>query len=146
MMRLLLVLIILGVGGYFGWNYYQDHREELPKISLGSDPEPSSPPELPKGPEFKSKIPIPEGAPNEKHLAKPGVYYMLTRASAETPTGIKAINPGEEVRLIERKNGKMRVTIGAVDFEVKESDVTNDLDVAREAEKKQFLLRTGARP
>jgi hypothetical protein len=150
MMRFLLVLIILGVGGYFGWNYYQEHPEKFSKLPFASgsesESEPSAPPPIPKAPEFQSKIPLPESGPGEKHLAKPGVYYMLERASVETPTGIKAINPGEEVRLLERRNGKMRVTIGTVDFEVLEKQVTNDLDLARDAEKRQFLSRTGVRP
>jgi hypothetical protein len=37
----------------------------------------------------------------------------------------------------------MSVTTGDTDFEVKESQVTNDLDAAREAEKREFVARGG---
>ncbi len=94
---------------------------------------------------FISKLesPVPE-APHEKQFAPPGVFYVLERSSVETKTGIQAIVPGDQVKLMQRlPGGRMRVTIGTADFEVKETQVTNDLDLAREAEKREFVTRGG---
>ena len=95
---------------------------------------------------FKSKIVISGGAPGEKHLAKPGIFYVLERTSIEHETGIAAVVPGEEVRVLTRKgNGIVKVTTGKYDFELKESQLTNDLDAAQEAERKFVLTHPPAR-
>jgi hypothetical protein len=95
---------------------------------------------------FKSRIPAVETAgPGEKQLAPPGVFYMLERVTAETKNGITAVVPGDEVKLLSRNGNKLRVIMGATEFEVTESQVTNDIALAREAEKNDFLRRTGQR-
>jgi hypothetical protein len=87
---------------------------------------------------------MPDVAPGEKKLAPPGVFYMLDRVSIENASGVHAINPGEPVNLLQRmKNGRMKVTQGPYDFEVKETQVTNDLEVAVQAEKSDFVARGG---
>ena len=62
--------------------------------------------------------------------------------SVETPNGIIAVVPGDLVKLMQRKdNGKLRVTIGQADFDVKEEQVTQDPEVAQVAEKRDFDKR-----
>jgi hypothetical protein len=68
----------------------------------------------------------------------------LERASVETKDGITAIVPGDLVKLIERRpNGTLKVTNGQYDFVVKESQVTQDVAVARQAEEREFQRRYG---
>ena len=51
-----------------------------------------------------------------------------------------------EVKLMMRKdNGSVKVTNGKFEFEMKESQITNDLDVAREFERKYALTHPPAR-
>jgi hypothetical protein len=151
-MKQLFMLIVLGAAGYLAYTYYQTHylhpeNEEADATTPSSIAEPPAPvPSTPPRPEFKSKVPVPENsAPNEKHVAPPGVFYMLERVSAETKNGIVAVVPGDEVKLLKRTGDVLTVSNGTADFEVKASQVTDDLDRAREAEKKEFRRRTGQR-
>ena len=69
---------------------------------------------------------------------------VIDLVSVMSAIGVKALAPGEKVRLLQRlSEGKMKVTADGADFEVKESQVTNDLDLAREAEKREFVARGG---
>lgn len=155
-MRPIIYLIIIAAGGYLVYNFYMERNG-------GTSPDPETPApdtaEVRKDPVtgatpapaktvqlFKSKIVIPDGPPGEKHLAKPGIYYVLERTSIEHATGVAAVVPGEEVKLLARKgNGVMKVMSGKYEFELKESQVTNDLDVAQEAERKFVLTHPPAK-
>jgi hypothetical protein len=158
-MRLLLVLILAGAG-YLGYHYYVDHKEDVDQriaallhresasgeTSAPSDDSGSTaaaaPAPAPRGPTFESKIAGGSAATGEK--APPGVYYVVKRVSVLTNNGVKALAPGEKVKLLQKlADGRMNVTTGDADFEVKDSQVTNDLDLAREAEKQEFLARGG---
>ena len=69
---------------------------------------------------------------------------MKTRAKHDTDSGIVAVGPAEPVQLLERlKNGDLKVLRGTDIFEVKQADVTNDLDEAREIEKQEFVAHGG---
>ncbi len=154
-MRFLLTVIVLAAVGYFGYNYYLDNKAELdeklasltekvnPDAESGDSsggPTATTPP----APTFQSKIEIPDGPEGQKKVAPPGVFYMLDRVSFETPSGVRAINPGEQVKLLQRmKDGRMKVTADGSDFEVKDKQVTNDLEVAQQAEKGDFVKRGG---
>lgn len=140
-MRPVIYLIIVAAAAYLGYNFYMERIA----TGAGENGTPAADGEMDsttdaageKIPVFKSKIVIPTGgAPNEKHLAKPGIYYVLERTSIEHATGIAAVVPGEEVTLISRKgNGVMKVKSGKYEFELKESQLSNDLDVAQKAER-----------
>jgi len=95
--------------------------------------------------DFQSKLPPPAKLePGQVDRAKPGFFYMVERVSIVTPTGVKAARPGEEVRLLERLPGnKMRVTVGNADFVVKNDQVTDDLNIARQMELLDFQTRSG---
>jgi hypothetical protein len=152
-MRFLLTVIVIAVVGYFGYNYYLEHKAEIDaKIAALTNkvtPE-EAPADLEEGPAatpqptFQSKIEMPDVAPGEKRLAPPGVFYMVDRISIETPTGVRAVNPGEQVKLLQRmNNGRLKVMQGTSDFEVNEKQVTNDLDVALQAEKSDYVRKGG---
>ena len=152
-MRSLIYLIVIAAAGYLGYNYYMekfagktdtDDAPAAPTAERPASPGRAPAPNAPPAPEFKSKIPLPDASPG-KHLAKPGVYYVLQRASTTHADGIAAVVPGEEVRLMMRKeNGVMKVTNGKFEFEMKESQLTNDLDLAREVERKYALTHPPA--
>lgn len=151
-MRTLFVIIVVVAAGYLAYTYYQEHLEKALEQAEGGQPSetvtgtgqakkasPRPASSLPAAtPVFQSTTEIPSGPPGEKHLAPPGVFYMLERISAQTSSGIRAVVPGEQVKLVQRKGDTLKVTDGIVDFEVKGSQVTNDLDVARAAERKEF--------
>lgn len=149
-MRQLLFLIVIAAAAYYGWDYYQQHSdtivlpwqrtaEEAPQ----EDPAVAGPavPLRPPEPQFVSKIRIPEPAEGQKSVAPPGYVYVTTRASVETANGIIAVVPGDTVKLLQRKNGKVRVTNDQADFELKDDQVTLDPEVARAAEKRDFETR-----
>jgi hypothetical protein len=104
----------------------------------------SSAPGVPAAPSFQSKIDDAPGAPGEKHTAPPGVFYMKSRVKRDTDSGIIAIAAAEPVKLLERHpDGTLKVVRGSDIFVVKETEVTNDLDEAREIEKREFVAHGG---
>jgi hypothetical protein len=149
-MRQLIYLVIIAAAAYVGYSYYAGKGPvnlERFSFSKRAETEEPSAPDAKATPEFKSKIALPSGsAPGEKRLAKPGIFYMLERVSAETPTGIVAAVPGDEVRLMARnENGTMKITNGKAEFVVKASQVTNDLDLARAVERNYALTHPANR-
>ena len=132
--RTIFTLLAIGALGYLGYTYWADHGVEWlaklnpPPATGEATPAPAATPAR----TVASKPPEPEPPTGENRFAPPGVYYMLERVSVETDRGVKAVNPGEEVKLMLRKGGGVfRVTIDGRDFDVKEKQVTNDLDVVR---------------
>lgn len=145
-MRVLFIIIVIAAAGYIGFTLYEEsaepadqpQTETAPSEVVQAEPAPTA-----ITPPFKSKIPAPESG--EKRTAPPGIFYMLDRVSVETKTGIRAVVPGDELKLLQRRgDGTLKLTDGVVDIVVKESQVTNDLDVAKAAEEKEFM-RSGAR-
>jgi hypothetical protein len=100
-------------------------------------------PAAPAPPTFQSRIAVPAAADGTKTLA-PGQFLVIERASVETKDGVTAIVPGDLVKLIERRpNGTMEVTNGTIDFVVKETQVTQDVTIAEEAERREYQRRYG---
>ena len=150
-MRPIIYIIIIAAAGYLGYNYYMERNGGKPGESETPAAATADAPTVEGAPAktvqvFKSKIHIPDGPPGEKHLAKPGIFYVLERTSIEHATGVAAVVPGEEVKLLMRKeNGILKVSSGKYEFELKESQVTSDLDVAQEAERKFALTHPPSR-
>ena len=152
-MRQIIYLIIIAAAGYLGYTYYTTGKiAGVLAIGSGDVETPAAAPgDAPGAPEktvriFKSKIVIPDGPPGEKHVAKPGIYYVLERTSIEHATGVAAVVPGEEVVLLSRLgDGVVKVMSGKYEFKLKESQLTNDLDVAQEAERKFVLTHPPSR-
>jgi hypothetical protein len=171
-MRNLLYLIIIAAGAYYGWKTWQEKPQWLVKLvpSLqstapadpgaapggvpGAPAAPGGVAQIPGAPTpeplvFKSRIAMPAGAtvaPGEVAKMPPGTFLVTARASVETDSGVIAIVPGDQVKLLERRNdGTLKVTDGKVDFVVKESQVTQDLAVAQAAERADWEKRFGHR-
>lgn len=151
-MKGLIILIAVAAAGYFGYTYYTDNKLEIDQrlgaiLQKEEQAVPSaeqSESAAPATPSFESKIASPEAAAGEKQFAPPGIFYVVDRVSVMTNNGVKALSPGEQVKLMQRiGKDRMKVTTGEEDFEVKTSQVTNDLNVAREAEKREFVARGG---
>lgn len=156
-MRQLFILIVIAAIVYLAFNFSKERfarpltneGEEAAPLTTVQPMIPVTPvaPATPAAPVFKSRIP--EGATathsGEKRLAPLGTFYMMERVSVETKNGIIAVVPGDEVKVLKRTGDRLKVTIGTADFEVKETQVTNDLDVAKAAEKKEFARRTRQR-
>ena len=146
-MRQLFILIVAVAAGYLAYTYYQEYTgasgEAQLEASSADGQTPSRGERSEAAPAFQSKIDIPPGPPGEKRLAPAGIFYMLQRVSAETATGVRALVPGEQVRLLKRTGNILKVTdsSGSIEFEVKESQVTNDLDEAQKAERMDFETR-----
>jgi hypothetical protein len=161
----LLVLIVIGVAGYYGWQAYQKDPQFLSKYlpnqqteetqsadsaetpaNTAEAPAAPSAPAAPAAPVFVSKIAVPAGSDGSDQKLLPGQFLMLERVSVETKDGVTAIVAGDLVKLIERRpNGTLQVTNGQHDFVVKESQVTQEVSVARDAERREFQKRYGAR-
>jgi hypothetical protein len=166
-MRNLLVLIILGAGCYFGWKAWQEQPEWLVRLlpksvtpvatdssTAGTDdtatatpPTPATPavPATPAPPRFVSRIQTQDPASTgDSGKVPPGTFLVIERASVETKDGVIAIVPGDQVRLLDRrKDGTLKVTNGQVDFVVNESQVTQDIAIAQNAERQDFQKRYG---
>ena len=153
-MRSFIYLLVIAAAAYLGYTFYKDKMEvktaddtetTFAESASGASRQQAAAAEK----QFQSKIPLPASkVPGEKHLAKPGVFYVLQRASIEHASGIAAVVPGEEVRLLMRKDGGMLKVVsvaGKYEFEMKESQLTNDLDVAREVERKYALTHPPSR-
>ena len=134
--RTIFTLLAIGALGYLGYTYWADHGVELlAKLNPPPAKEEATPAPMatPAARTVASKPPEPEPLTGENRFAPPGVYYMLERVSVETDRGVKALNAGEEVKLMLRKGGGvLRVTVDGRDFDVKEKQVTNDMQVVRE--------------
>jgi hypothetical protein len=159
-MKQLFLLIVLGSAGYLGFLAYKGElpdslKQYLPQFQTAAPgaaaviPASTQPPaELPPAvPAYVSKVDMPaDAAPGEKHVAPPGVFYVVERASVETDTGIHAVVPGDMVKLMKRNsNGTLLLTDGEVSFTARETQVTNDLDLAKAAEAKDRSVYRGKR-
>lgn len=70
--------------------------------------------------------------PPARHLAPPGTFFLTHYVSAQTPTGVVGLIPGQEVTVVNGKAppGSRLVTDGHRQFEVDASYLTDDIDVA----------------
>jgi hypothetical protein len=69
---------------------------------------------------------------------------MTERVSQTTDFGVVALKVAYKVVALQRLPGnKMKVTDGRNEFTIKNSQATNDLDVARAAEEKDYVQHGG---
>jgi hypothetical protein len=103
------------------------------------DPGTATPP-----PVFQSRLPPRRMPPGQREPVQPGIFYLVERVTTRNWRGVQNGLPGEKVILLNRlPRGKLRVTVGNADFVVDASQVTDDPEVAREAEKRDFVARGG---
>jgi hypothetical protein len=140
--RFLTIAVILLCGGYLTVKALRHFpREQLPTPSTETSPAPL-PPRQPIPATFQSKIIVPGALDAEgKALAPAGVFYPLKRISREIRDGVYAVLPGEELKLLKRlPEGRLLLVSGSIEFTVWESQVTNDLKLAQEAERRDHAL------
>ena len=124
-MRLFFLAIILAAVGSLGWVFLHDARATPPPVVEGKElpPTPLAPPAAPRPGLPSAAAPV----VSNPNAARPGVFFARERVTRQNATGIKALNPGEEVKLMYRyKDGSMLVTNGHDEFVVKPSAVTKD--------------------
>lgn len=128
MKRIVPVLIIIGCLAFFAHRHWPTLQPTVDPIiqpvisAITGEP----------APKRQEPITMPADLPRTGRVAPPGFFYMLDRVSMKTDTGVVAVIPGEEVRLMQRMSrGRLRITTGKYDFEVKESQVTRDYDLAQ---------------
>ena len=133
-MKHVLILTILLATGYLGHTYYQERYACRGALEAAENAEISAPavtePAVRNDNTPPAQLEQTPKAPVQKRLAPPGVFYMLDRVSRETTHGIRAIVPGDQVKLLARKGETLRVTDGVADYDVQASQVTNDVDLA----------------
>jgi hypothetical protein len=129
MKRFLSIVVILGALGYFAHRYWPTIAPTVEPIVQPVISAVTGEPARQTG-----ELPLPPQLPRTGQVAPPGFLYMLERASKNTNEGVVAVIPGEQVRLMQRMSGgRVRITTGKHDFEVKESQVTKDYDLAQAA-------------
>jgi hypothetical protein len=67
-----------------------------------------------------------------RHLAPDGTFFLTQRVSVKTASGIIGFAAGSQVTFVARQGESVRVTDGTTEVVVQQSQLTNDLDVARE--------------
>jgi hypothetical protein len=115
-MRTLFVVLLAAALGALAWIFRAELAPHFQKVA-GSPAPPTVAPEPP------SSAPV-----------TPGVFFAKERIVSETPHGVKALRPGEEVRIMYRhRDGRMLVTNGHDEFTVPPSAVTRDRTEAARA-------------
>lgn len=133
-MRAFFVAIVVVAIGYLGWVFFHGSRDStlpaLPKLEATSIP--ADGPATVRRSEVAPVISASrQPASAASSMSRPGVFYAVERVSRQTETGVKALHPGEEVRLMYRyKDGSMLVTNGHDEFVVKPATVTKDRELA----------------
>jgi hypothetical protein len=98
------------------------------KPTAEQEPEPEAP-VVQSAPPTPAPLPTPaivSATPEPNYFAPPGVYYLVSPASVETPDGIVGLRPGTKVQ----KVAPGKYTADGHQLELREVQVTNDLRVA----------------
>ena len=83
--------------------------------------------------------PVPTPTPVVHRYAPPGVFYVLEDVTVRLSGGLLGVTAGTEVKMLVDNGEVMRMTDGRDQFDLKKSQVTNDLDIAAST-----LKRAGA--
>jgi hypothetical protein len=111
-MKWVLVLIVIAV---CVWYYVYKKPGALESLGLGSSQQAEATP---------TPVPTPI-----KHLAPQGIYYLVQPISITNDSGIVGINAGTKVTFVKDTGQSWLVTDGQTQFEVTQSQLTNDIDV-----------------
>ena len=87
---------------------------------------------------------------NHRHLAPEGTLFLLQRQSVTTSSGVSGFAPGTKVHLLKDNGDTMVVSAGDVQLTVRPDLLTNDIDLAllagkRDAQSQAELARVLAR-
>lgn len=129
-MRILFIIIVVGALGYLGWVYREELSGKIEEVTQsGATPAPTVVAPEQGASNATPADGAPAATPMPKQMAPAGSLYVKERVSIETPTGIKALNAGELVKIMYRnKDGTARVTTEKADVVIKESFLTADPD------------------
>ena len=123
-MRNLLLILVLAAAGYYGYKYWQTHYSSAPGPAQEAEATPAP-----------TATPVPLAATvlspaHHPHLAPLGYLYVLQRVSKTTDSGVTGVDPGTPLLIINRGPEQTLLTDGTTQFQVDNSNLTNDTDVA----------------
>ena len=110
-MKNALILVAISVLSIFAFRQWQQWSTPDPVVAVKPGPTPALP---------------------ERHLTPEGTFAILDYVSSRTKTGVVGFEPGQMVRFVSADVGKgtLMVTDGTYNVDVKPEQLTNDLDVA----------------
>jgi hypothetical protein len=79
--------------------------------------------------------PKPTPTPIVKHYAPPGTYFVTEDITVRLPAGLLGVIAGTRVQMLADKGETLQVTDGTDSFEVKKSQVTNEIEAATAIQK-----------
>ncbi len=127
-MKNLLVMIGVAVAAIFGYAQWQKWNTPPPAPVVVATPTPTPIP-----------VPTPAVKPTpERHLTPEGAFALVDYVSVHTKTGVIGLEPGQIVKFVSanKTTGTLRVTDGTYQVDVKPDQITNDLDLARIAQRR----------
>ena len=74
--------------------------------------------------------PLPTPTPVVHRYAPDGIYYVTEDFTAHITGGLVGVTAGTQVKMLKENGDMAQVTDGTTPFEVKKSQLTNDLDIA----------------
>lgn len=123
-MKWLLILVLVAAAGAGGYYLFALHPAPAAVAATATSAPVSTPAPASAPP------PVLAPPPEVKHLAPPGVYYLLQQVSITNDSGVIGFTPGTKVTLVKDKGRTWLVTDGETQFEAAPGQFTNDLDVA----------------
>jgi hypothetical protein len=121
-MKTLFPGLVLVTFGYLGFVVWHNHQ---PAPVQDTAPAP-----IATVVETPTPIPVAVAAATPiRHLAPPGIYFLLQRVSFMTDSGVVGDSPGTKVSMV-KSGSPMKVSDGQNQFDVDPTEVTNDLDIA----------------
>jgi len=128
--------LLVATGGALCFSMVGCEKPTIREIETGGSPTPIQ--QSAPHPSVQTPSPEPPPIPPATPLATPearirqapeGVFYLTKSISISHDYGIRRYPEGTEVRVIDRANGKLRVSAGDEIIEASEEGVTSDLDV-----------------
>ena len=127
MRNFVIFLLLVAALGYGAYNYRREIVQRVPALAPLVPAEESSSDEVAGSVTPTPAPPAPVSPAETPQLAPPGIFYAKERVVVQGDSGIKALRPGEEVRLMYRhKDGRMLVTNGRYEFTVAPASLTRD--------------------
>lgn len=148
MKKTLLGFVAVAAIGYFAWHWFAPGPNPPPPATqpqAHSTPvKPGSAQAIPgKRPDVKSATTTPASAvaTRQPPLAPEGTYFLVQRVSLQTDSGVVGFAPGTKVTLVEKGDPLSVVSDGKYQFSVALSQLTNDLNIARDVARSDYAAQ-----